>query len=290
VLGLAAALTIGNAAPEASGPVIAKGGSVELGANDVRVLVSELPESARSTLSTNLNALEQLIRNELVRRAVSAEAKAKSFEQKPEVARTLQRVRDEAVVRLWVSDHAAVPAGYPSDAELQAAYEASRKSLPPDSQYHLAMLFIGAADGADPAKLAQALHKAMDLQAKLASSDFSQLAREQSEDPETAAKGGDLGFLADNQLPAGMAPTVRTLKAGQVAGPMKAAQGLYFIKLLEKKEGTVPALAAIRDRLAAALRNRKAEELQQAYLNDLGTKLAITVNQIELAKLQPGLR
>jgi parvulin-like peptidyl-prolyl isomerase len=291
LLSLAGAFTVTVAAPgDSSNPIIAKGGSVELGSSDVRALVSSLPESTRSTLSTNLPALEQLIRNEILRRSIEAEAKAKSFEEQPEIARTLQRIREEAVFRLWVADHAAVPPGYPNDGEVQAAYEAARKSLRPDSRYHLAMLFISAGDGAEPAKLATALHKALDLQGKLATGDFGQIAREQSEDPETAQKGGDLGFMADERIAPGIAPTVRTMKVGQVAGPVKTSQGLYFIKLIEKKEGAVPTLADIRERLVVALRSRRAEELQQAYLNDLGNKLGIAVNQIELAKLQPGLK
>jgi len=291
VLGVASLLASVQAAPgDTGGSVIAKAGSLELGSSDVRALVASLPESTRSTLTQNLNALEQLIRSELVRRAVAAEAKAKNFEQQPEVVRQLQRVREEAVVRLWVADHSQVPQGYPSDAELQAAYDATKKSLSPSSQYHLAVIFVSAADGNEPAKLSTALRKALDLQAKIATADFAQLAREQSEDMATAPKGGDLGFLADDRLAADIAPTVRSLKAGQVAGPVKTVQGLYFIKLLEKKEGTVPTLADVRERLVAALRARKAEELQQAYLNNLGTQLGITVNQIELAKLQPGLR
>lgn len=39
---------------------------------------------------------------------------------------------------------ATVPADYPSEADPQAAYDANRKSLPPSSQYHLAMIFIRA--------------------------------------------------------------------------------------------------------------------------------------------------
>lgn len=146
---------------------------------------------------------------------------------------------------------------------MQAAYDHARKSLPSSSQYHLAILFISAPDGADAAKVSAALHKAMSLQTQLATGDFGQLARLQSEDPQTAAKGGDLGFLPDDRLAPGNAPTVRAKRVGQVVGHVKIAQGLYFLKLLEKM---IPTLA------------------------DLGYKLGITVNQIELAKLQPGLK
>lgn len=45
---------------------------MELGSNGIRALVSTLPESTRSALSTNLNALEQLVPSEVIRRAVAA--------------------------------------------------------------------------------------------------------------------------------------------------------------------------------------------------------------------------
>lgn len=75
-----------------------------------------------------------------------------------------------------------------------------------------------------------------------------------------------------------------------IAGPVNTAQVLYFIKLLDKKEGSVPTLAQIHDRLVALLRACRARQLQEAYLSELGNKLSITVDQIELAKLRPALK
>jgi parvulin-like peptidyl-prolyl isomerase len=277
-------------AATAGDTIIAKGGTIELGANDVRALVDSLPESSRTAVSADRSALEQLVRSELVRRAVSAEAKAKNFEQDPATVRALQRIREEAVMRLWLASQATVPSGYPSDAQILAAYDASRSSLTAPTQYHVAQIFISAPDGSDSTKLAAALHKAVDLQGKIGTSDFAQLARAQSENAESASKGGDLGFVSEDHLLPVIAAAVHGMKVGEVIGPVKTPQGLHFLKLIEKKDGTVPTLAEARERIVAALRARRAEELQQAYLKDLGTKLSITINQIELAKLQPGLR
>ena len=289
VMGLACAATAVTTGAT-SETIIAKGGAIELGTSDIRALVSGLPDASRSTLSSDLGALEQLVRNELVRRAVTADAKAQNFEQNPTTVHALQRIHDEAVMRLWLASQASVPSGYPSDAQVQAAYDAARGSLSSPTQYHVAQIFISAPDGSDPTKLANALRKAVDLQSKIATTDFGQLARTQSEDAESASKGGDLGFNGEDHLQPGIAAVLRGMKVGDVAGPGKTAQGLHFLKLLEKKEGTVPSLAEARERIVAALRASRAEELQQAYLKNLGTKLSITVNQIELAKLQPGLK
>jgi peptidylprolyl isomerase len=193
-------------------------------------------------------------------------------------------------MRLWLANQATVPAGYPTDAEIQAAYDGARASLAAPTQYHIAQIFISAPDGTDPTKLAAALKKAVDVQAKIANTDFAQLARTQSEHADSAAKGGDLGFVSEEHLLPGVAAGLRGMKVGEVIGPLKTAQGLNFLKLIEKKEGAIPTLAESRERIVTALRARRGEELQQAYVKELGAKLSITVNQIELAKLQPGLK
>jgi parvulin-like peptidyl-prolyl isomerase len=82
---------------------------------------------------------------------------------------------------------------------------------------------------------------------------------------------------------------VRTLKVGEVAGPVKTTHGLHFFKLLDKKPGVVPSLTQVHDALASALKSRRASDLERAYLTALNGKLGVTVNQIELAKLQPAL-
>jgi parvulin-like peptidyl-prolyl isomerase len=77
---------------------------------------------------------------------------------------------------------------------------------------------------------------------------------------------------------------------GSVIGPLKTAQGLHFLKVIERKPVPPPALAEIRDRLAAALRQQKAAELQREYLAKLGQGTSLSVNQVELGKLRAALQ
>jgi peptidylprolyl isomerase len=229
-----------------------------------------------------------LLRAEIVQRAILSEARTRNFEHDPATQKQLERLQQEAITRLWLESKTNVPAGYPSEADVNAAYEAARKAAPLD--YHLAQIFIAAPDGADATKLAAAIRKTADIGAKIATTDFAQLAREQSEQPESAAKGGDVGLLPENRLLPELQAAVRGLKPGETIGPVKTSQGLHFLKLLEKKQEAMPPLPEVRERLVTALRARRAQELQQAYLNDIASKLNITVNQIELAKLQASLR
>jgi parvulin-like peptidyl-prolyl isomerase len=270
------------------GAIIAKGGSIELGSTDVQSLVATLPEESRQSVHTNLPALEQLVRAEIVQRAVLSDARGKNFDHDPNTAQQLERIRSEALTRLWLASKAVVPADYPSDADVKAAYEALRGALP--VEYHLAQIFISAPNGQDPAKMATALHKAVDVGGRLNTGDFAQLAKEQSEHADSAAKGGDLGFLPADRMMPEILKAVRSLSPGQIAGPVKTAEGLHFIKLVETRPVTLPPLADIRQRLVADLRVRRGQQLEQAYINELRTKLSISINEIELAKLQAGLK
>jgi parvulin-like peptidyl-prolyl isomerase len=271
------------------GDVLAQGGGRTLTSADVRKLVDGMSPSDRAALAANLGTLEQLVRAQIVRDAALAEAKTKGFDRQPTTQVQLERVRDEALVRLWVGAQAVVPADYPSAAELQSAYDQNKQSLAPPTEYHIAQIFISAPDGMDSGQLAAALKKEADIAAKLPTADFAQLAQTQSEHPESAAKGGDMGFLAEDRMVPAIAAAVRALKPGGVAGPIKSAQGIHFLKLIETRPGAVPTLAEVHDRLVAALRNRRADALEQKFLADYTTKLSVTVNQIELAKLQQSL-
>jgi peptidylprolyl isomerase len=267
--------------------VIAKGGSIELSSADVRAIVATLPDDSRKAAHSNLPALEQLLRSEIAQRAIVAEARAKNFDHDPTAAKQLERVQQEALMRLWLASKSAVPADYPSDADVKAAYDAARAARP--LEYHLAQIFISAPNGADPAKLAGALRKVNEITTRLPSSDFAQLAREQSEHAESASKGGDLGFVAGERLPPDVLRTVQSLTPGQVAGPLKSSEGLHFVKLIETRPITLPQLAEVRGRIAADLRTRRAQDLERAYVSELSGKLGISINEIELAKLQATL-
>jgi peptidylprolyl isomerase len=278
-------------APNPTGTeIIAQGGAVSLSRADIQMLIAALPATEHAAVASNLSALEDLVHSEVVRRAAVDDAKSKGFDRQPEILAQLDRVRNEALVRLWVVAQGEVPADYPNQDEIRTAYEANKQALATPTEYRLSQIFISAPDGADPAKLTVALKKADAIGVRIATADFSKLAQEQSEQPESARKGGDLGFMPENRLSPQLAAIVRNLKTGEVAGPVKTPQGLSFIKLVDKKVGAVPTLADAHDQLAAAMRARRATELEQAYLKEFNAKLGVTVNQIELAKLQSTLK
>jgi peptidylprolyl isomerase len=258
----------------------------------VKALVAELSEATRSAVATDLGALEQLVRADLLNRAVMAEAESADFGRRPETVAALGRVRAEALARLWIAERTRLSQGYPTDAEVAAAYTEVKAGLLSPAEHHLAQIFVRAPDAADPATLAKALRKVTDLAPKLAApaADFGKLARENSEQAESAAIGGDMGWLVEDTILPEVRGAVQTLKAGGIAGPIKTSQGFHFVRLIETRAARALTLEESLPRLVAALRNRRAAELQQKYLQELQAKLAVRVDQVGLAALQKELR
>jgi peptidyl-prolyl cis-trans isomerase SurA len=66
---------------------------------------------------------------------------------------------------------------------------------------------------------------------------FEQLARDYSEDPVTASKGGDLGWVIPYQFEAARQDAIFGLaEVGDTVGPVEASDGLYLFKLLGVSE------------------------------------------------------
>lgn len=113
--------------------------------------------------------------------------------------------------------------------------------------------------------------KATDLLNQLrAGADFEKLARENSEDPGSAARGGDLGFFGRGQMVPEFENAAFDLAQGQISDLVRTAYGFHIIQTLEKKEGG----DAARRSLAEFNARMKASQRQSA---ELATTLAAAI-------------
>jgi len=91
-----------------------------------------------------------------------------------------------------------------------------------------------------------------------AASDFAALAKEKSQDPITAAKGGDMGLLEKDKLPEELAQTLFSMKPGDVRGPVRIEMGFAIVKLEEKIEAQERTLEEVMGQVVQTLKERKA--------------------------------
>ena len=269
-----------------------KMGNVELRSSELRAILEAQPPDARRQLATDVAALERLVRSELMRKAVLNEARHKGWDKRPELQPLIERARDQVIVSSFVSNVAKPGDGYPSEDEIKQFYESNKAQLLAPPQYQLAQIFVPAAEGTDKAKAEEARKKIGEFSARLGRSgtDFAKLAKENPARKESAGKGGEPGWVSEEQMVPEIRRAVAGIGKGEVSPPVKSAAGWHLIKLLDKKPAVTRPLADIRANLIVAMRNRKSQDMERAYLEALSIKLPPTINQNELSKLQSGIR
>ena len=83
--------------------------------------------------------------------------------------------------------------------------------------------------------------------------DFSALARQYSQDPNTN-KGGDLGYFKKGELAKPLEDLAFTLKPGDIGGPVKTRFGWHIIKVDDIKDAIIKALPDVRDQIVSTLK------------------------------------
>jgi peptidyl-prolyl cis-trans isomerase SurA len=101
--------------------------------------------------------------------------------------------------------------------------------------------------------------------------DFAQLAMDYSEDMNSAATGGDLGYVPEsalNQSDPQLKKVVLELKPGQVSPPIQLKDGVRILKLITRESPGLRGLAdpSVQQTIRDTLRNRKEQLLRSAYL------------------------
>ncbi|MBL8405678.1 MAG: SurA N-terminal domain-containing protein [Dechloromonas sp.] len=156
-----------------------------------------------------------------------------------------------------------------SEAEIKAAYD-SRKDRFQQPEERRASHILVASDklGKDKAKA-----KAEQLLAEIRKTPaaFADLAKKNSDDPGSAAKGGDLGFFGRGMMVKPFEESAFGLKEGEISGVVESDFGFHIIKVTGIHAAKEKPLAEVRGEIEAELKktaaSRKFAEAAEAFSN-----------------------
>ena len=146
--------------------------------------------------------------------------------------------------------------------ELVAHYEEKQESLLTQEQRQASHILIQVAASADEETSNKAKAEAEDLLKQIRNgNDFAELARKHSDDPGSAAQGGDLGFFARGAMLPEFEKTVFSMEVGDISEPVHTQFGFHIIKLTEVRGTETPSLDEVREELIAELKQRGVSDL-----------------------------
>ena len=282
----AAALTVAPCSrAAAAADVVARAGATEITREELRAYVESLGAQEQAALAKDPALLAQVARTYLARRAVLKEARLRKWDEDPAVKAQLDRIRDQALTELYLQSVSKPPEGYPSAAEVQAAYDANRKAFDVPKQFRLSQIFIAARDEKDAADRARKRVDEVVRKLKPKAADFGEVARAESDEKEAAARGGENGWLTESQIVPGIRSAVAGLSPGAVSDPIHLDDGWHIVKVLDTRAPSTRPLSEVREALSAQLRGERARANRQAYLSKLVDQNPPAINELALSNL-----
>lgn len=110
--------------------------------------------------------------------------------------------------------------------------------------------------------------------------DFAALARDNSEDKVSGARGGDLGWIAPGMVVPQFEQELRSLQPNEISAPFKTQFGWHIVQVLERRQGQASPETE-RDRVREALLRRRSDEEWESLLRRLRDEAYVEV------RLQP---
>ncbi|RZL66208.1 MAG: peptidylprolyl isomerase [Variovorax sp.] len=279
-------LLAGGAFAQAADPVVARLGAVTIGQAEVERMLQAMPPAERAAARANRAALESFLRQRVAGDALLREAQGKNWAARPEVKSRIDEAVREVTSRIVTSTYLAsvaqLPAGYPSDADVAAAYEQAKPTLNLPTAYRVSQIYLATPPGADAAAVAKVRDEAGKLAAQARTGDFAALARSRSQDPRSAERGGDVGAIPLEQMLPEMREPVSKLKPGQVAGPLQSSTGFHIVRLTDVQPARTATLEEVRPRLQQVLREQRQQQLVRDYMSQLAPAASVTIDNAAL--------
>ncbi len=201
---------------------------------------------------------------------------------------TIPETRD---VQLIIADQAQVANTIQvNDDQIQAYYNAHRDEYRTPERVHARHILLSITNKPkDEVPKIKAQAEALDKQLK-AGADFAELAKKNSQDPGSAQKGGDLGWVSRGQMVKNFEDAVFTLKPNEISDVVTTEYGFHIIQVLEKQPAHLQTLDEVKPAIITTLKNQTVFDRMQDLTDKAHAELAKTPQNAQQIAMQFGLQ
>jgi len=167
------------------------------------------------------------------------------------------------------------------DAELRRVYDSNKDKYRTPERVNERHILISTMNKPkeEQAKLEA---KAADVLKQLrAGGDFAELAKKNSDDPGSAQKGGDLGWVTRGQMVKPFEEASFTLKPKEISGLVKTDYGLHIIQVMQKEEARIKPFDEVKVELATGLKKQTVFDRMQGMVDRARVALQKNAQQAE---------
>jgi peptidyl-prolyl cis-trans isomerase D len=175
------------------------------------------------------------------------------------------------------------------ETELKRQYAANQERFRTPERVHAHHILVMTKDkpAAEVAKLEK---KAEDLLKQLkAGGDFAALAKKNSDDPGSAAKGGDLDWVVRGQTVPEFEKAAFTLKPGELSGLVKTQYGYHILKIAAHEQARVRPFEEAKGELAVELAHNQVRERMQTLADQIRAALIKSTAEAEKLAHENGI-
>jgi len=261
-------------------PVIMTYGTTEIRQSEFESAIKTLPPEYQAYASSTgkRNFAEDYVRMKLL----ASEGQKNGLENDPDVKKQLQLLKENTLANAQLQR---IEKGLSlTDAELKQAYEEKKQTFDQAQARHILIAFKGSSalqPGKKELTEEEAKAKADELRKKIvAGTDFAEVAKAESDDSGSGARGGDLGTFGRGQMVPEFDKAVFETKVGEVGPVIRTKYGYHIVQVQERKAS---AMEDVKPQLEQELRQKKL----QSTLDAMNKTAGVTFDEKYFAPEKP---
>lgn len=242
-------------------PVLGKVSDFSFREADLDRMLAAQPPEVQKKFQEDPQLRVNLVREILTKKAVMLKARKDGFEKKPEIKEQLSYLIDNYISQEYLIKVVTANVSVPEEAA-KKFYQEHEKDFVVPEQIKVRHILLEATKETGAEDRAKARSKAeAALQRLKNGEDFAKVAKEMSEDQNSAGKGGELGIITSGKTNSDeFEKAAFALKQGVISDVVTTAYGFHIIRVDERQEKRTAGYDEVKNYI---LKNLKQEEEQK---------------------------
>lgn len=206
--------------------------------------------------------LRTQVRQEMIHRLVAVQAAEKAgIDKKEAIQQEIELARQGILVRALMAEH--LEKNPVTDAEVQSTYDELKEEQSKQLEYKVSHILVEEREQAD----------ALIASISSGKTSFEDAAKQDSIDPGSGSRGGDLGWSPSSNYVPEFAAAVEALDKGAMTDePVQSQFGWHIIKVEDSRATSFPELDAVRTQIEEMLRQQQLASFQDELMENATIK------------------